>query len=43
MKVISTPVASASGDGETSSALVSLQGFAEEPKLEVNLCFAFLQ
>jgi hypothetical protein len=38
MKVISTPVASVSGDVETSSAFVSLQGFAEEPKLEVNLC-----
>jgi hypothetical protein len=35
MKVISTPVASVSGDVETSSAFVSLQGFAEEPKLEV--------
>ena len=36
MKVISTPVASVSGEMEMSSAFVSLQGFAEEPKLEVN-------
>ena len=36
MKVISTPVASISGDIETSSAFISLQGFAEEPKLEVD-------
>lgn len=33
MKVISFPVASR--DGEISSAYVSLQGFAEEPRLEV--------
>ena len=37
MKVISTPVASVSGEMEMSSAFVSLQGFAEEPKLEVNV------
>ena len=37
MKVVSTPVASTSGDIETSSASVSLQGFAEEPKIEVNI------
>ena len=40
MKVISTPVASVSGEMEMSSAFVSLQGFAEEPKLEVNFLYA---
>ena len=35
MKVVSTPVGSLASDNETSSAVVTVQGFSEEPQLEV--------